>query len=72
MKLINNMTNFSNTEIGRILDYISKTIDTIYYGKKDIQDFNYMDRHKKIRVEITYLKRYTRFDIYELKDGDEE
>lgn len=65
MKLINNMTNLSNQDIGQVLDGIKKNIDTIYYGKVQVFDFTIYER--KFRCQIRYLKRYTRFDIWEEK-----
>ena len=65
MKLINNMTNLSNQDIGQLLDSIKKNIDTIYYGKVQVFDFTIYKR--KFRCQIRYLKRYTRFDIWEEK-----
>ena len=65
MKLINNITNLSNREIGIVIDNLNKMIDTIYYGKVDFADFTI---HKRLfRVQIHYLKRYTRYDIWEVK-----
>lgn len=65
MKLINNMTNLSNKEIGMVLDELSKYIDTIYYDKIEVAEFTMHDRNFK--VQIHYLKKYTRFDIWEEK-----
>ena len=65
MKLIDNCTNLSNQEIGMIIDKINLGVDTIYYGKNDVIVVNY--KKKKIRVEITYLKRYVKFEFDELK-----
>jgi len=65
MKLINNMTDLSNKDIGTILDELNKTVDTIYYGKIDVIDFTMYNR--KFKVQIRYLKRYTRYDIWEVK-----
>ena len=65
MKLINNMTNLSNQDIGQVLDGIKKNIDTIYYGKVQVFDFTIYKR--KFRCQIRYLKRYVRFDIWEEK-----
>lgn len=66
MKLVNNMTNLSNQDIGQLLDNIKKNIDTIYYGKVQVFDFSIYKR--KFRCQIRYLKRYTRFDIWEEKE----
>lgn len=68
MKLIDNCTDLSNTEIGMLIDEISKDIDTIYYGKEDYLEFKYKDR--LIAVYIKYLKKYVKFVFYELKDSD--
>lgn len=65
MKLINNITNLSNQEIGQVIDELGKMVDTIYYGKKEYTDFTLHKR--KFRVQIHYLKRYVRFDIWEVK-----
>lgn len=65
MKLINNMTDLSNQDIGQVLDGIKKNIDTIYYGKVQVFDFTIYKR--KFRCQIRYLIRYTRFDIWEEK-----
>ena len=65
MKLINNMTDLSNKDIGTILDELNKMIDTIYYGKTAVTDFTIYNR--KFKVQIRYLKRYTRYDIWEVK-----
>ena len=47
MKLINNMTNLSNKEIGFVLDELGKNIDTIYYGKILVFDFTQYKRKFK-------------------------
>lgn len=65
MKLICNYTDLSNKEIGIVLDELKKHIDTIYYGKIEVSTFEIKNRWFK--VEIYYLKRYTKFVIYELK-----
>ena len=65
MKLINNMTNLTNKEIGWLLDELKKNIDTIYYGK--IQVFDFTKYKRKFKCQIHYLKRYVRFDIWEEK-----
>ena len=65
MKLICNYTDLSNKEIGIVLDELKKHIDTIYYGKIETSTFEIKNRWFK--VEIHYLKRYTKFIIYELK-----
>ena len=67
MKLIDNCTNLSNQDIGIILDKISKGIDTIYYGKVDGKKLEY--KGKTIVVNIYYKKRYTKFDIFEIKEN---
>ena len=65
MKLINNITNLSNREIGTVIDNLNKIIDTIYYGKKEVA---YFTIHKRLfKVQIHYLKKYTRYDIWEVK-----
>ena len=66
MKLINNMTDLSNKDIGTILDELSKMVDTIYYGKVEATDFTMYNR--KFKAQIRYLKRYTRYDIWEVKN----
>ena len=65
MKLINNMTDLSNKDIGIVIDELSKMVDTIYYGKIDVTEFTIYER--KFKVQIHYLKKYTRFDIWEDK-----
>ena len=65
MKLINNITNLSNKDIGIVLDELSKMVDTIYYGKISVTEFTMYNR--KFNVQIHYLKKYTRFDIWEVK-----
>lgn len=65
MKLINNMTDLSNKDIGTLLDELNKMVDTIYYGKTDVADFTIYNR--KFKVQIRYLKRHTRYDIWEVK-----
>lgn len=65
MKLINNMTDLSNQDIGEVLDSLSRYVDTIYYGKISVSDFAIYKRH--FRIQIHYLKKYTRFDIWEVK-----
>ena len=65
MKLIDNCTNLSNQEIGMLIDDISKSIDTIYYGKEEYLEYNYKD--KRIAVYIKYLKRYVSFVFDELR-----
>lgn len=65
MKLINNITDLSNKDIGIVLDELSKKVDTIYYGKIDVTEFTMYNRN--FQVQISYLKRYTRFDIWEIK-----
>lgn len=65
MKLINNITDLSNQDIGEMLDGLKKHIDTIYYGKIQVFDFTIYKR--KFRCQIHYLKKYTRFDIWEVK-----
>ena len=67
MKLINNITDLSNKDIGIVLDELSKMVDTIYYGKIDVTEFTMYNR--KFQVQISYLKKYTRFDIWEVKSG---
>lgn len=65
MKLINNMTDLSNKEIGIVLDELNKMVDTIYYDKIEVTEFTMHDR--KFQVQIHYLKKYTRYDIWEEK-----
>ena len=65
MKLINNMTDLSNQEIGQIIDELGKMVDTIYYGKTVYTDF--VIHKRKFRIQIKYLKRYVRFDIWEVR-----
>lgn len=65
MKLISNCTDLSNKEIGKIIDDISKDIDTIYYGKEDFLEVKYKDRI--IKVYIKYLKRYVKFSFYDIR-----
>ncbi len=65
MKLINNMTDLSNKDIGIVIDELSKMVDTIYYGKIDVKEFTIYKR--KFKVQIHYLKKYIRFDIWEDK-----
>ena len=65
MKLINNMTDLSNQDIGEVLDSLSRYVDTIYYGKVSVSDFTIYKR--RFRIQIRYLKKYTRFDIWEVK-----
>ena len=69
MKLINNMTDLSNQDIGKVLDEISKMVDTIYYGKVDATTFTLINKKTNIKrnfkIQIRYLKKYTRFDIWE-------
>lgn len=67
MKLINNITDLSNKDIGIILDELSKKVDTIYYGKISVTEVTMYNR--KFQVQIHYLKKYTRFDIWEVKSG---
>lgn len=67
MKLINNITDLSNKDIGIVLDELSKMVDTIYYGKIDVTEFTMYNR--KFQVQISYLKKYTRYDIWEVKNG---
>lgn len=67
MKLINNITNLSDKDIGIVLDELSKTVDTIYYGKISVTEFTMYNR--KFQVQISYLKKYTRYDIWEVKNG---
>ena len=67
MKLINNITDLSNKDIGIVLDELSKMVDTIYYGKIEVTEFTMYNR--KFKVQIRYLKKYTRFDIWEVKSG---
>lgn len=65
MKLICNYTDLSNKEIGIVLDELKKHIDTIYYGK--IETSTVEIKNRWFKVEIYYLKKYTKFVIYELK-----
>lgn len=65
MKLIDNCTDLSNEEIGRLIDEINKGLDTIYYGKQDYIKFKYKERI--IVVYITYLKRYVKYVFDELR-----
>ena len=67
MKLINNETDLSNKDIGIVLDELNKMVDTIYYGKIDVIEFAMYNRN--FQVQISYLKKYTRFDIWEVKNG---
>ena len=67
MKLINNETDLSNKDIGIVLDELNKMVDTIYYGKIDVTEFTMYNR--KFQVQISYLKKYTRYDIWEVKNG---
>jgi hypothetical protein len=67
MKLINNITDLSNKDIGIVLDELNKMVDTIYYGKIDVTEFTMYNR--KFQVQISYLKKYTRYDIWEVKNG---
>ena len=70
MKLIDNCTDLSNTDVGIILDELAKTQDTIYYGKFDSIKLEY--KRKTLVINICYKKRWTKIDIYEVRGEDKE
>jgi len=64
MKIINE-TDLSYSTIGLIIDNImeSNTGNTMYYGKVEWTIVEVA--HKKINVQIRYLKRYVEWRFYE-------
>ena len=69
--LIINKTNLNNEEIGRIIDYIISKgkEDTYYYGKYESFTVVSAKNEKFYKVDIKYLKRYTKFIITEENNG---
>lgn len=67
--LILNKTDLTNEEVGRLLDYLqsSGNYETFYFGKKDSYTVVSVKNEKLYRVDVEYLKRYTKFTIKEEK-----
>ena len=67
--LIQNKTNLSCEEVGKIIDKIISDgkEDTYYYGKKEAFTCCSVKEEKFYKIKIEYLKRYTKFIIEEEK-----
>ena len=61
MKIINE-TSLSYEELGRIIDKVMESQDTIYEGKIDLLKVGF--KNDVIKIQIRYLKSYTEWRFY--------